>query len=121
MINNKQVNIWRGDQEPPTLFHVWIYQNQKILLHDGTDWVTFINDVELTEKINQLTQRVDIIEQDVNQLKSSTINNKLIKDNPVLNGLDLKLVSSGHFINPENSISDNIQNLDTLFVTQIIE
>lgn len=120
MINNKQVNIWRGDEEPPTLFHVWIYQNEKILLHNGEEWVVFINDRELTNKIIKLQEDLNNLEKEVNKISKSTVNNKLIIDNPVLNGHDLKLGENGEFVNSENSISDNVLKLDNMFVTQII-
>jgi hypothetical protein len=32
---NKQVNVWRGSSEPPTIYHVWISDNQTLKLHDG--------------------------------------------------------------------------------------
>lgn len=120
MINNKQVNIWRGDQEPPTLFHVWIYKNEKILLHNGTEWIVFVDDAGITDKINKLVDEVESIKQDLTKISNTTINDKPIKDNPVLNGEDLILNKNGEFVNSEKSISDNIIQLDTMFVTQII-
>lgn len=120
MINNKQVNIWRGDQEPPTLFHVWIYKNQKILLHNGVEWVVFINDTEIIDKVNKLQNEVKSIQQSLDILSKSTINNKLIKNNPVLTGDDLILNKNGEFLDSEKSLTDSIIQLDTMFVTQII-
>ncbi len=120
MINNKQVNIWRGDQEPPTLFHVWIYKNEKILLHNGKEWIVFIDDAGLTDQIDKLYDELKIIKNDLNNISSATVNNKLIKNNPVLNGSDLLLEVDGEFVNSKKSISDNIIQLDTMFVTQII-
>ena len=38
MINNRQVNLWRGNQEPPTIYHIWIKDNNKLLLYDGNNW-----------------------------------------------------------------------------------
>lgn len=120
MINNKQVNIWRGDQPPPTLFHVWIYKNQQILLYNGTEWVVFVNDPEIADQLIKLQEQVNVISQDLENLSNNTINNKAIKDNPVLNGDDILLNKTGEFINSEKSVSDNIVQLDRMFVTQII-
>lgn len=120
MINNKQVNIWRGDQEPPTLFHVWIYNNEEIRLYNGTNWARLTNDCETIDKINKLQDDVDLVKSNLNKISNATINNKLIRDNPVLNGNDLLLNKSGEFVNSEKSVSDSIMQLDNLFVTQII-
>lgn len=120
MINNKQVNIWRGDQEPPTLFHVWVYRDERMLLYNGTEWVTFVDDKGIIDKINKLQEDVNLVKQEIDVLSKATVNNKLIKDSPVLNGEDLTLNKNGNFVNSTKSISDNIIQLDTMFVTQII-
>lgn len=121
MINNKQVNIWRGDNAPPTIYHVWIYNNEKILLFNGTEWVTFIDDLETTQKINELQNQVGIINNEISDLKSNTVNNKLIVDNPILDGTDLVLKESGSFTNENKTLTENINILDKLFETLIIE
>ena len=49
---NKQVNVWRGDQEPPTIYHVWISGSQTLKIHDGTQWQTFLDNPGLSVSTN---------------------------------------------------------------------
>jgi hypothetical protein len=83
MINNKQINIWRGDQTPPTIYHVWIKDNSKLLLYNGTEWVVFLDNKELIENVNNLLK--------------ATVNNKKIIDNPILDATDIDLKNSGNY------------------------
>lgn len=106
MINNKQVNFWRGDKEPPTIYHIWIKDNSKMLLYNDSEWVVFLDNKEIIEQVNNLLE--------------ATINGKAIKDNPTLTGEDIKLNKTGTYIESNTTISDNIQKLDTLLTTQII-
>lgn len=43
-VNNRQVNIWRGSEPPPTIHHVWIKDNNTLFLYDTQyeDWVAFL-------------------------------------------------------------------------------
>ena len=121
IINNKQVNLWRGTSEPPTIYHIWIYNDTQMKVYDGTQWVVFIDDAATIEKINQLIERVDNLEQDLSDLGSSTVNGKQISTNPVLDGRDLKLQQDGTYVDSIDSLSTSIIKLDTLLSTQIIE
>ncbi len=118
MINNKQVNIWRGDQEPPTIYHVWIYNDLVLKLYDGNEWVTFLDDASVITKLNEVINKVDSLEEFMN---NSTINNHKIKDNPVLDGTDLKTASSGLYIQQDNTIANALSKLDKLLQTEIIQ
>ena len=118
MINNRQVNIWRGDSEPPTIYHIWIESDLALKLYNGEEWVTFIDDTSLIEKINAILERVDELE---NFMDNATVNSYKVKDNPVLDATDLKTVSSGVFIQPNESIADSLLKLSKLLDTQIIE
>lgn len=106
MINNRQVNLWRGNQEPPTIYHIWIKDNNKLLLYDGNNWKTFLNNEEVINKLNELLD--------------STINGKPIKDSPVLKGTDININADGSFISSNNTITESTLRLDTLLTTQII-
>jgi len=124
IINNKQINIWRGDSDPPTLFHLWIYNDLELRLYNGTEWVTFIDNADLaqqiiaiTEKVNLLNSKVSVIDEAFN---NSTVNHKFIKDNPVLNTDDINNTQSGNFITT-NNITSNLSKIDTLLDTQILE
>ena len=121
IINNKQVNLWRGTSVPPTIYHIWIYNDTQMKVYDGTQWVVFIDDAATIEKINQLIERVDKLEQDLSDLSSSTVNGKEISTNPILDVRDLKLQQDGTYVDPVNSLSTSIIKLDTLLSTQIIE
>lgn len=103
MINNRQINLWRGNQEPPTIYHIWIKDNNKLLLYDGNNWKTFLDNKEV-----------------INKLLDSTINGKPIKDSPVLKGTDININADGSFINSNNTIAESTLRLDTLLTTQII-
>lgn len=121
IINNKQVNLWRGTSEPPTIYHIWIYNDTQMKVYDGTQWVVFIDDAATIEKINQLIERVDALEQNISDLNLATINGKEISTNPVLDGRDLKLQQDGTYVDSVDSLSTSIIKLDTLLSTQIIE
>lgn len=118
MINNRQVNIWRGTKEPPTIYHVWIFDDLTIKLHNGTEWVTFIDNFEVIDKINQILESIETLE---NFMDNSTINGYKVKTNPVLNGLDLEVKKKGSFIEENENVTNAIMTLDELFRTQIIE
>lgn len=113
MINNKQVNLWRGDSTPPTLYHIWIKDNSKLLLYDGKQWVVFLDNRDIIDTINSIMDKLE-------ELENKTVNSKPIKDNPVLDGNDLLLEKDGTFIKATQTISDSLINIDTLLTTQII-
>lgn len=121
MINDKQVNLWRGSSVPPTIYHIWIRNNSQMLIYNGTEWVVFIDDEATIEKIDVLIARVDSIESKVLSMDNYTVNNKAIKNNPVLNSSDLLLDSNGHFVKNTDSLTSSTIKLDTLLTTQIIE
>ena len=60
IILNKQVNVWRGPSEPPTIYHVWIYDNRLLKLHNGTEWVTFLDNPGLVLREIGKTIRVSV-------------------------------------------------------------
>ena len=121
MALERQVNIWRGNSTPPTIHHIWIYQDSKLLLYNGTEWIVFIDDVAIIDKLNGIEQRLTDLELAVDTLNNTTVNNKLIKDNPILDAGDLRTKSSGNFITGTSAISDTLVKIDTLLNTQIIE
>ena len=121
IINDKQVNLWRGTSVPPTIYHIWIYNDTQMKVYDGNEWVVFSDDAATIEKINQLIERVDALEQNISDLSSATINGKEISTNPVLDGRDLKLQQEGTYVDSVDSLSTSIIKLDILLSTQIIE
>lgn len=121
MINNKQVNIWRGDQPPPTLTHIWINNNNQLLLYNGVKWVVFLDDNKIIDSINDITNHVTTLENSLNTIINSTINDKYIRDNPVLTGDDIMINVNGNYIKDTDSAKSAIVKLDTLIGTQVIE
>ena len=57
MINNRQVNLWRGNQEPPTIYHIWIKDNNKLLLYDGNNWKTFLDNESAVAAIQEALKK----------------------------------------------------------------
>lgn len=41
LVNNRQVNVWRGTAEPPTIHHLWIRDESTVLIYDDEEnkWV----------------------------------------------------------------------------------
>lgn len=104
IINNKQVNIWRGTSEPPTIYHIWIRNDSELLLHNGTKWVVFIDNKYMLDKLDALI--------------NATVNGYKITDNPVLKSNDI-VTDNGNFI--KNNVAESLTTLDTLLTTQIID
>lgn len=121
MVNNKQVNFWRGDQTPPTIYHIWIKDNSKMLLFDGSKWVVFLDNKEILDFLNEIQKTLDKLQLQVEDLGNKTINKKAIKTNPVLNGTDILVGWSGTFVDTGLTIAQTAERFNNLFTTQIIE
>lgn len=61
MINNRQVNLWRGIQEPPTIYHIWIKDNNKLLLYDGNNWKTFLDEPAVAVIQEALKKKANLV------------------------------------------------------------
>lgn len=61
MINNRQVNLWRGNQEPPTIYHIWIKDNNKLLLYDGNNWKTFLDESAVAAIQEALKKKANLV------------------------------------------------------------
>lgn len=48
-----QVNVWRGSDEPPTLYHVWIKDDDSLYLYDKVSgkWKRFLDSTDFTTVI----------------------------------------------------------------------
>ena len=117
IINNKQINIWRGQDTPPTLYHLWLYNESELKIYNGVEWITVIDSINIAERLIELSNKIDNLRDDI---ESTTINGKLIKDNPILNSGDISNTINGTYINT-GSITSNLQKIDKLLVTQILE
>lgn len=120
IINNRQVNVWRGSGVPPTIYHIWLYNDTQLKIYDGNEWITILNDTTIVEKINELLDKVSELESEIDTLNTKKVNNKLISDNPILDATDIALTESGIFINENESSEESLLKLDQLLSTQII-
>lgn len=114
MVNNKQVNFWRGDEEPPTIYHIWIRDNKEMLLFNGESWEVFLNNSDTIQTITNILHRLE-------SLESNTVNGKYIKDNPILYGEDITSKQSGQYISENMTLSEICKTFDKLLTTQVIE
>lgn len=121
MVNNKQVNFWRGDQTPPTIYHIWIKDNSKMLLYNGTRWVVFLDNKEILDIIDKIQEKLDNLQDQITELGNKTINAKAIKNNPILDGTDLLIGISGSFVSKTFTVAQTAKRFDDLFTTQIIK
>lgn len=121
MVNNKQVNFWRGDSTPPTIYHIWIKDNSKMLLYDGSQWIVFLDNKEIIDILDNIQKLLDTMQQQINDVGNKTINNKAIKTNPVLNGNDILINANGNYIISNETLAQTASRLDNLLTTKIIE
>ena len=71
MVNNKQVNFWRGDTIPPTIYHIWIKDNSKMLLYDGEKWVVFLDNKEIIDILDKVQQLLDEMQAKIDEIDST--------------------------------------------------
>lgn len=53
---NKNVSVWRGDQTPPTDYHLWIKSDNNVYLHNGVDWVRSNQSYQIVNSIEELDE-----------------------------------------------------------------
>lgn len=104
LINNRQVNLWRGNQEPPTKYHIWIKDN-KLLIYNGEEWEVFVDNFSSLEELRQA----------IEDLGNSTINGKAIKDNPTLTSIDILIGKNLDNFKANNTILDVLESLDSFY------
>lgn len=121
MVNNKQVNFWRGDMTPPTIYHIWIKDNSKMLLYDGEKWIVFLDNKEVIDILNKIQQMLDNMQDKIDEIGNKTVNKKPIKTNPILNGTDILISAVGNYIVPTETLAQTALRLDNLLNTKIIE
>lgn len=120
MVNNKQVNFWRGDMTPPTIYHIWIKDNSKMLLYNGEQWVVFLDNKEIIDILNQIQEMLDNMKKEIENIGNKTVNKKPIKTNPVLDGTDITINGDGTFVVPTETLAQTALRFDRLLTTQII-
>lgn len=100
-INNRQVNLWRGSNEPPTKYHIWI-KDDKLLLYNGEQWIVFVDNFESVSDLKKAIEK----------LNNSTVNGKAIKDNPILTSLDILIGKDLSKFSSKDSIFSMLESLD---------
>ena len=115
--DNKQINVWRGSEPPPTNYHMWIFTDLTIKLFIDGEWTTFIDNAKIGQSIVEIIERLDSLEDFMN---NATVNNKLVKDNPVLDASDLLNTVSGTHIEKNDNVASALMEIDGLLTTQII-
>lgn len=121
MVNNKQVNFWRGDMTPPTIYHIWIKDNSKMLLYDGEKWVVFLDNKEIIDILDKIQEMLDNMQDKIDEIENKTVNKKPIKTNPVLDGTDILVNATGNYVIPTETLAQTALRLDNLLSTKIIE
>lgn len=121
MVNNKQVNFWRGDMTPPTIYHIWIKDNSKMLLYDGEKWVVFLDNKEIIDILDKIQEMLDNMQDKIDEMGNKTVNKKPIKTNPVLDGTDILVNATGNYVIPTETLAQTALRLDNLLSTKIIE
>lgn len=111
MIQNKQVNIWRGTDLPPTLYHIWFKDESQLLRYDENikDWVVFLDSGEIVKLISDF----------MNLLDTLSINGHLLSESPILDGSDLKVGRNGHYIKEGDTLQQATLKLDSLLTTKV--
>lgn len=107
MINNRQVNLWRGSDTPPTVYHIWI-KDKKLWMYDGEKWIVFIDSISVIDNIQELYDGLQ-------KLNGSTVNGKPVLENPVLSASDLKVGKNLNYITATQSILDALEVFDSQF------
>lgn len=121
MVNNKQVNFWRGDMTPPTIYHIWIKDNSKMLLYDGEKWVVFLDNKEIIDILDKIQEMLDNMQDKIDEIRNKTVNKKPIKTNPVLDGTDILVNATGNYVISTETLAQTALRLDNLLSTKIIE
>lgn len=115
MIQNKQVNLWRGPDAPPTNYHIWLKDERFLLRYDEKlkDWIVFLDSLNISEIISRFMDGLDNILQ-------GSINGHPLSESPVLNAEDLLIGQNGNYYKETNTIKEVANIFDNLMTTQIL-
>lgn len=115
MIENKQVNLWRGPSEPPTLYHIWLKDESQLLRYDEElkDWVVFLDSTKIYDIISRFMD-------DLNTILTGSINGHPLSENPVLVAEDLLVGENGNYYKSTNNLKEVAKIFDNLMTTQIL-
>lgn len=116
MIKNKQVNLWRGPEVPPTLYHIWLKDEKQLLRYDEDkkDWVVFLDSYEINRVIQNFMD-------DLDNILDATINGHPVRENPELVAQDIKIGEDGHYFRSTHSLKEVAKIFDNLMTTYVYE
>lgn len=116
MIRNKQVNLWRGPDPPPTIYHIWLKDESQLLRFDDDlqKWEVFLDSKGIAQKLVEFMEILD-------ELAKFTINGKNIKDDPVLDGTDILINYNGNYVKADDTIQQSIATIDKLLTTKVYD
>lgn len=111
MIQNKQVSIWRGNSEPPTLYHIWLRNETELLKYDDqqSKWVVFLDSASLDQKIMEFLE----------MLAGVTVNGHPIMESPEIDGEDIKIQFDGNYLKRNYTVDEALATLDALMTTKV--
>ena len=74
---NKNISVWRGDNTPPTQYHLWLKNNGKLYVNIDEKWQEIDKDsvAQITETLNQHATKLDNHQTALNNI--NTLHNKL--------------------------------------------
>lgn len=60
-MNNKNISVWRGDNTPPTQYHLWLKNDGKLYVNIDEQWQEIDKDsvAQITEILNQHATKLD--------------------------------------------------------------
>lgn len=116
MIRNKQVNLWRGPDPPPTIYHIWLKDESQLVRFDeeSQKWIVFLDSEGIVQKLAEFMEIVD-------SLANFTINGKSVKDDPVLDATDLLTNYNGNYIKQNDTLQQAVAILDKLLTTKVYD
>lgn len=62
---NKNVSLWKGDDTPPTNYHVWLKSDNSLNIHSNLGWVTLAHPNLADNLITYVDQQIDAIKDSV--------------------------------------------------------
>ena len=73
---NKNISLWRGNDSPPTIYHLWFKSDGKLYAYLNQQWQQITSDNEIDFDLEEINQHIDerlndqlkpLIQNDVNK------------------------------------------------------
>ena len=115
---NKNISVWRGNNTPPTKYHLWLKNNGRLYVNIDEKWqdIDKDSDPQITKILNQHTTKLNNHQIALDNIFNSSLNN-IAQDNLFNSSFDAKNINMKNSstyvftkIKDENSsISQNIK------------